>query len=203
MKVTGILILIVFIIFLEGCKSGTPDKNNKNEPYFFDKQSRLSITYSPHLKLTHKSVADTVGWSYLSQKPGYLAAQFRLSQSFQPKTNFSEATVTLGWSDNPQQTQSCFKLPSRYIFEADTIQKDGESFRYVRFGEAGAGNFYLITQYRARKWNRCYSIESVVHSTNIHNYPSKSGITEFDSLKVHKVLQSVIEGLTFISEKSS
>jgi hypothetical protein len=190
------LILSVFI-FLKGCKSDSPDKNGRELHHFSDKQSQLSITYSSELKLVHKSVADTGGWSHLSQKPGYLAVQLRLPSSFQPETNFSGATVTVGWSENQQQVQDCFDLPALHIFKADTIQKRGETFRYVRFGEAGAGNFYLTTQYRTRKWERCYSIESVVHSTNIHNYSAEAKISEFDSLQVHSVLQSVINGLIF------
>jgi len=168
-----------------------------NLEMFRDREARVVFRYPRVLQQYRSSVEDTSGWSYASTKRGNLVVQLRLGRSFQPKTNFAGATFSVGWSAEPEVVKSCLKPPMGMSIKSDTVLHNQTQFVRSRYGDAGAGNFYQTVQYRTLKNNRCYSIEEMVHSMNIHNYPPKRGINEFDSTRVWKILNTAVSTFSF------
>lgn len=168
-----------------------------NLKLFEDNDSSFVFRYPRAFQKYRASVADTSGWSYASTEKGKLAVQLKLDSSFQPKTNFSEATLSVGWSEHPKALSKCLESPVGRIIKSDTLVQNKTQFVRSKYAEAGAGNFYQVIQYRTLKNNRCYSIEEMVHSTNIHNYPPERGITEFDSARVWKILNTARNTFSF------
>ncbi|HKK44079.1 MAG TPA: MliC family protein [Balneolaceae bacterium] len=168
-----------------------------NLEMFRDEEGYFVLRYPHVLKRYRSSAADTSGWSYASTEKGDLAVQLKLDSSFQPNTNFAEATMSVGWSQHPKALKECLEsLPGMRI-KADTVMFNTTRFVRSRYADAGAGNFYQVVQYRTLKENRCYSIEEMVHSMNIHNYPPERGITEFDSTRVWKILNTAVSTFSF------
>jgi hypothetical protein len=162
---------------------------NPNDPFQFQ--------YPPKFQVYREAVSDTGGWSYASVNKGELMVQLKLKSSSQQKTNLSEATFTVGRNKNPKPLKNCLSQPEGFMIQSDTVQK--KSTKYVRsqYSDAGAGNYYNTVQYRTLRQNYCYSIEEMVHTTNIHNYPPERGISRFDSAKVWGALDSVWQSFHF------
>jgi hypothetical protein len=181
-------------------KKATPDStaiDSTRFQAFQSEQAYIALRYPPAFKTYREAVKDTSGWSYSSTKKGRLAIQLKLPRSFQPKTNFSEATFTVGWNGHPAARNQCLHSPQSPAIKTDTVTQNGITYLKSRYWDAGAGNYYYVTRYRTKKYHRCYSLEEMVHSTNIHNYPASRGIAKFDSARVQKMLHAVMRTVRF------
>lgn len=133
-------------------------------------------------------------WSSLSQATGTVYATLTLPRSFQPGTNFSEATVSFAGSTNA--TTTCTDLPNDMQIKSEVVQIGGQEFIKVEVADAGAGNFYQTTVYRRLVSDTCLSIESTIHSTNIGVYDPGT-VKEFDQTKTAALLWTVVNSLKF------
>jgi len=163
-------------------------------------QADITLHYSTAFSQYRSAVADTQGWSNSSMQKGQLALQLKLPRSFQPKTNFIAAFFTAGWNDDPQVRAHCLEAPQAgWMSKKTTVVINGVKYVMYRYGDAGAGNYYDISQYRAVRRQRCYSFDLMVHYMNIHNYPADRGITAFDSTRVQHVLHAVMQSVKFLN----
>jgi hypothetical protein len=199
-----ILIIFVGIISWWATHRNTPKSTKtgnlsvkKQVNIYVNRDIPLQFRYPPKFHTAHRDVADTSGWSYSDIHKGDLLIQLKLDSTVQSKTNLSEATFTVGRNDNANILKDCMKKPEGFMLQSKDVEKDGKEFSRSKYSDAGAGNYYTVVQYRTIRNNYCYSIEEMVHSTNIHNYPPERGISSFDSAKVWGKLDDMWQSLHF------
>lgn len=157
----------------------------------------LQFRYPSVFRVVREAVADTAGWSYSSTDKGDLVVQLKLKSSVQPKTNLEEAVFAVGRSRSSELLKDCMRKPSGFMLQSDSLRKNGRTYYYSKYSDAGAGNYYTVVQYRTIRHNYCYSVEEMVHTTNIHNYPPERGITLYDSVKVWGMLDVIWHSFRF------
>ena len=138
----------------------------------------------------------TKDWRLNSTAEGILLTMLTIPRPYQPSTNFSEAKLTIGRSTDPSAIRDCVVVET-WARTVASVTIDGYVFKKVSFSDAGAGNFYDTTSYRAVLDGDCYVIEYTVHSTNIGNYSPDQGIKEFDRANVQNELESAIQSSRF------
>jgi len=156
----------------------------------------ISMEYPDIAVIDDILAAPSYDWQYGSNVEGVRIAQFTIPKSFQPQTNFGEARITIGASTSSEALGNCSK-PVSSAADASTTHKtiNGVDYFVTTGGDAGAGNFYDITSYRAVINKTCYSIDQIIHSTNIQNYSPDAGIKEFDRQKAADILNQMIATL--------
>jgi len=164
---------------------------------YTDINKTFSITYPKDFTFivanAKSSMVPTQQWMFGSSIKGSVLATVYIPRNFQPKTNFGEAVVNVGVSADKIALQSCTSpQPNAGQVSIGNVNINNIPFSIISSTDAGAGNFYDVTSYRTVYKNKCYNIESVVHSMNIGNYPTDQGITAFDKDAVQKVLDTVV-----------
>lgn len=157
----------------------------------------FSVQYPSVFEIEESNVTASSEWSYSTAEEGVLGVKLRIPGSYQPETNFQEAVFLVGWSTAEPAVQQCLD-PAANATETKKIELNGETYAYSKQGDAGAGNFYEVDQYRTIKDGRCYSIEQMIHSTNLDNYPSDQGITAFDQEAIKELLDEALARFRFI-----
>lgn len=114
----------------------------------------------------------------VSGREGAIVSEINIPKSYMPKTNFSDAKLTINWSNQPSDIKNCH----------------GET----NTSDAGAGNFYETTTVKRIYDGDCYSFEYTIHSTNIGNYDPSQGIKEFDKVKIKSDLNGVINSFKYL-----
>ena len=132
-----------------------------------------------------------------------------IPRSFQPKTNFSEATFVVGSSADPKSIELCLRASNGETpgynpevanpVSAGRVTINGVAFSKYNLGDAGAGNYYDTTSYRTMRDGVCYAVEYTIHSTNIGNYDPSQGISEFDRAKVQGILEDIAKSFKFLN----
>ena len=74
----------------------------------------------------------------------------------------------------------------------------GTSLTVFSINDAGAGNLYDKTSYRAVRGGTCWAIEYTVHSTQIANYPDSYNLQPFDEARVKAVLDRLVGTFAFL-----
>lgn len=179
-----------------GCVEEGTEGTSDSEIYKSEDGTFL-VRYPSVFEIEESSIEESSQWSYSTAEEGNLGIKLRIPASYQPDTNLQEAVFLVGWSQKKEAVQKCLESPSGNIMKTEKITIDGVTYQHAKYGSAGAGNFYEIDQYRTRKGERCYSIEKMIHSTNINNYPSDQGITAFDKPDITELLQKAWEGFRF------
>ncbi|OHA58216.1 MAG: hypothetical protein A2571_03065 [Candidatus Vogelbacteria bacterium RIFOXYD1_FULL_44_32] len=165
-----------------------PKKYTHNNPYFtFNFPADFSLTEGGRPGFEDN-------WSTLSQATGTVYTILTLPRSFQPGTNFSEATITLAGSTSA--TSTCTDLPNEALIKSGPVNIGGVQFERAEISEGAAGNLYQTTVYRRLVNNICLSIESTIHSTNLGVY-DQGTVKEFDQSKIADLLWSVISTYSF------
>jgi len=166
---------------------------------FTDSAGTFSFMYPDTVTVSGGGVGYTQSWMNNATTSGLILAKGTLSKAFQPKTNFSEATFTVGTSPDPSAVAECLTYnPSGGPATAPTKETiNGTTYTVFHSSDAGAGNFYETTSYRTVRNNQCYAVEYTIHSTNIHNYSPDQGITEFDKTAVTNVLDGIVHSFRF------
>lgn len=172
-----------FNLFLDGeTKDIVAFNNKKVEIDSLD----LSLLYSK-LFSTEKSLPKRAGfWSEFSEVSGENNLTLYLSGDYFEGTNFSEAYITIGSSSKSGAVERCS--------EGDQVSVNGYDFAHKSREEGAAGNFYQVDSYEKVLGNSCLAIESVIHTTNIHNYP-EGAVEEIDLEMVNYLLDSVIRSV--------
>ncbi len=169
------------------------------EKQFADSAGVFTFTYPSMVTVSGSSAGYTQSWMVNASSSGLILAKATLGKSFQPDTNFSEGTFTVGTSADPSAVATCLTYnPTGGPVTPSTVQtNNGTKFSVLHSNDAAAGNRYDTTSYRTVRNNQCYAIEYTIHSTAIGNYDPKQGITEFDQTAVMDVLNGIVESFRF------
>lgn len=165
---------------------------------FTDSGNTFSFTYSPDFTVSGAGVGYTQQWMNNATTTGLVLAKLTLPKSFQPKTNFSEAKLTVGTSADPSAVASCLTDTTGTSVSKTTVTINGTTYTKFVGSDAGAGNLYQTTSYHTKRNKQCYVLEYTIHSTNLGNYSSDQGITQYDSAKVNTILDSIVQSFRFI-----
>jgi hypothetical protein len=168
----------------------TNDVTTSTEKVIEDKTHSVQLTIPNTYTVVTPTPLDP--WRVDATTAGTILIKVVTPKDYQPHTNFSEATLTVGRSSNTQEIQNCTKNPSMPHTNT-TIQ--GVPFSKYTFNGAAAGNFYETTSYRTVDAGDCYAIEYTIHSTNIGNYDPNQGIKKFDKTKIVSELEKIVQSL--------
>lgn len=133
-------------------------------------------------------------WSYGSERAGRRLLTLQLPQAFMPKTNFADASVTVGVSADKAEIGGCTIGDTE---PAIVRSVNGTTFTELDFSGVAAGNLYTTKSYRVVRNNVCLALEVSIHSTNLANYSAEQGIKEFDKTVIDAALDEVIKSFTF------
>jgi hypothetical protein len=136
-------------------------------------------------------------WSELEtgRTEGDTYVSLHIPRSFMPGTNFSEAWLSVGSSAETTAVSRCMTPPQA----GTSTQREtlgGQTYARLSQEDAGAGNFYETTSYRALENGSCWALEYTIHSTNIGNYEPGT-VTEFDKTHIENILKDIIRSFRF------
>ncbi len=144
------------------------------------------------------SLVQTQDWRLNGGVPGNKYVTISIPKMYLPQSNFSEAKLTIGASQNPKAISECFTPDNaESTTTTSTIDINGTQFKVFTFGGAGAGNLYEITSYRTVRSGQCFAIETTIHSGRIENYPESLRLHEFDKAKVANMLEKMVKTFKF------
>ncbi len=177
----------------------TPVTSNDTTTYT-DPNHVFSFSYPSIFTLSGGTMGYTQEWMNNATTTGLALVKVVVPQSFELNTNFSDARFTVGTSSHPDAVRSCLAAPA----SGSPIQKTQVSIHgvvYTKYTtmDAAAGNRYETTSYRTVHAGQCYAIEYTIHYGNIQNYPTDSGITEFNKTKVQNALETIVQSFSFSS----
>ncbi len=117
---------------------------------------------------------------------------------YSPRTNLSEAYLMLAATTDPVIVSTCTQ-PSTQVAETLTGQVTINNYAFTRseFSGAAAGNRYDQVAYRTIWENKCFEVISLIHSTNIGNYPAGT-VVEFDRAALLGKFEAVLD--TFLAK---
>jgi hypothetical protein len=106
-------------------------------------------------------------------------------------TNLGDASVSVGVSNDPTIVAACAAGRAAQGEKPDGSATLG-SVKFTRFGfeDAGAGNRYISTIYRATAGGNCYELVEYLHWAAMENF-SPGAIKEFDRAKIEGELQAI------------
>ncbi len=172
-------------------------KNKECILTFVEPNDTFTFEYNPFFHVSEGQKVPVLEWRVDAVKKGMLLASLTIPRTYMPKTNFSDARLTVGRSTDSGEIMSC-TAGSLGETKKGTEDIGGYSFTKFSFSGAGAGNFYETTSYRGLVDGDCYVIEYTIHSTSISNYPASAGIKEFAKSKIEEELEKIINSLKFL-----
>ena len=119
-----------------------------------------------------------------------------------PKTNFSEAYMTVSVDSGKNAVKTCYDNPDTASADKTlltVVTVAGIDFRRGDYSGAAAGNRYDSRLYRALRGSRCYEVALTVHTGAIGNYATGS-VAEFDKEKAFSVLQKMLGTFQFVDK---
>ncbi|MBA3789149.1 hypothetical protein H0X32_01995 [Patescibacteria group bacterium] len=140
------------------------------------------------------------GWLQSAATLGSVLVRITVPSSFEPKTNFVDATFGVGSSADRDAIAQCLMAPqsSGPVLPKTTVTIHGVEYTKFISSDAGAGNVYENTSYRTVRNGQCYGVEYTIHSSNIGNYSRDQGITAFDQAKIHAALEGIVQSFKFL-----
>lgn len=167
-----------------------------------DSAGGFSISYPVEFDIDENYLeAKSTGWAYdpeLNNTSGVQDLGIVIPSLFQPQTNFANATLTVGRSDNAMAVSNCLQIPESYgVTSTSTAMINGISFLVFTSNSAGAGNLYETTGYYALHGGQCYAIEYTIHSIQIGNYPASYNLQPFNEAMVTDVLNRIVGTFKF------
>jgi hypothetical protein len=147
----------------------------------------------------NSSPKPATGWRINSTVSGRNYFTLVVPKAFEPQTNFSDATLTVGSSANNIAIKQCLDAdPSGGPAVATSSAViNGISFTVFHTSDAGAGNFYETTSYRTLHAGQCYAVEYTIHSNQVANYPSSYNLREFNEAKATSLLDGIVDTFKF------
>lgn len=184
------------------CVAGSTSTDEQGKSTYTDNAKSFSFSYPSQFSIYGGDVGYIPDWSYLSsQTSGVILSEVYVSKTFLPNTNFSEAKFIVGASSDPDAVKKCLK-PDGVSGEngkgTEDVIIDSKNFTKSSMNDAGAGNYYEVTSYRTVYNDSCYSIEYMIHSTNISNYSPDQGVTQFNPAPIRSILGSMAESFKFL-----
>lgn len=179
--------------------TSSTDDSSRTTTYT-DPSHMFSFAYPAMFTLSGGEAGYTTDWSVESTSTGLALVKVVIPQSFEPKTNFGDAKFTVGTSADPDAVKNCLVASaSGSPVQESKVTINGVEYTKIASSGVGAGNLYETTSYRTVHKGQCYAIEYTIHSSNIGNYPTDSGITAFDKTKVQSVLEGIVQSFAFSS----
>jgi membrane-bound inhibitor of C-type lysozyme len=165
---------------------------------FTDQGNTFTFSYPSSVTVSGGGIGYTQDWMTNATTSGLVLAKVTLPSTFEPKTNFQQATLTIGTSADPDALSECttYSQSGGELTKSQVII-NGVTYEKFVTNDAGAGNFYTTTSYRTIRNSQCYAIEYTVHTTDIGNYSPDQGISAYDAAKVDSVMDSVIQSFKF------
>jgi membrane-bound inhibitor of C-type lysozyme len=171
----------------------------KNINTYTDTSKSFSFSYPNQFVLSGGDFGYSQNWTSGTTNLGILLVDVNIPRTFfTEKTNFGEAKFIVGTSANPDAVKNCLTFNNGNLATSSEITINNIKFTKMNFADAGAGNYYDTTSYRAIYNNQCYAIEYTIHSSNIYNYSPDQGVKEFDKAKVTSVLEGIVQSFKFI-----
>lgn len=173
-------------------------KNENCTETFVEKNGIFTFEYNPFFKVAEGENVPTNEWKLNSKGKGVLRASVLVPIGYLPGTNFSNARLTIGASNDPEEIRNC-KIPDVDAGEqaVNNVKIDSYDFVKIVYSDAALGNRYETISYRGIFDGDCYVIEYTIQSTNLGNYPPEQGIKEFDKEKVIDVMENIIKSFKF------
>lgn len=165
--------------------------------HFTDSNKTISFDYNSFFAASEGDKAPTTDWRVNSISKGTLLANVYVQRTFLPGTNFGDARLTVGRSNDPTQIKSCTVATSNDASKG-SVTISGYPFSKFHSSDAGAGNLYETTSYRGIVDGDCYVIEYTIHSSNIGNYSPDQGIKAFNKSEIENELQKIITSFKFL-----
>jgi membrane-bound inhibitor of C-type lysozyme len=192
-------------VIYNNCVAGTTasstgtNMGTSTEKTFTDQGNTFSFTYPSQFNVSGGGVGYSNDWMVNATTSGMVLAKLVIPSSFEPKTNFGDATFTIGTSADLSAVAECTTYAESGGAALVKSQVTINGVTYTKFvtSDAGAGNIYQTTSYRTIRNSQCYAIEYTIHSANIQNYSPDQGITAFDQNKVQSLLEAIVQSLRF------
>jgi hypothetical protein len=106
-------------------------------------------------------------------------------------TNLGDASVSVGVSEDAAIVAACNAAKAAQGEKATgTVTLGGAKFARFTFEDAGMGNRYASTLYRAVDGGACYEIAEFLHWAAIENF-SPGAVKEFDRAKIEAELHAI------------
>lgn len=115
-------------------------------------------------------------------------------------TNLGDASVSIGVSKDPTIVAACGAAKmAQGEKPAGTATLGGAAFARFTFEDAGAGNRYASTVYRAVYGGACYEIVEFLHWAAIENF-TPGTVREFDRPKIESELRAITQSFALKSK---
>jgi hypothetical protein len=179
--------------YYENTAAWQTDQNNTSGGF--------TIAYPLDFNVTDNySAAPSTDWRLNSNGvPGIQYFTLTVPQAFEPQTNFADAMLTVGASQNNTAIAECLKQDQTDgpATATTTATIRGVPFTVFTSDGAGAGNYYQTTSYRTLHAGECYAVEYTIHSGQIANYPPQYDLQPFDQEQIQSVLQRIVSTFKF------
>ncbi|MGI9118092.1 MAG: hypothetical protein ACR2IQ_00910 [Minisyncoccia bacterium] len=163
---------------------------------FVDTTKTFSFDYLKDFSAVSKIIENTPEWSmFIPDTKGNVLATVTIPRSLQPNTNFSEARFRVGVSSDKNAVAMCVKGDE--VNKGIPTKINGIDFIQFDLNEAAVGNVYETVSYRTVFKDKCYAVETTVHSSNIDNYIPEQNIKEYDHDAVSKILKDMVNSFIF------
>jgi hypothetical protein len=146
------------------------------------------------------SVAPSMDWRLgANGTPGHTFLTITIPRAFEPQTNFADAKLTVGMSQNDIAVNDCLTSDSTGLPNSSTSTAvlNGITFTVFPSADAGAGNYYQTTSYRTLHAGACYAVEYTIHSSQIGNYPPQYNLQPFNQSQIMSVLNRMVGTFQF------
>lgn len=177
--------------YYENISDWQTDSNNSN----------FSIAYPIDFSVgDNYNSAPSTDWRVNAQNTsGVKAITITVPSAFEPQTNFADAMLTVGYSNDSNAIAECLQ-PDQSGGPAQatsTANINGTTFTVFQSNSAGAGSYYQTTSYRTVNAGTCYAVEYTIHSSQIANYPSSYNLQPFNEAQITNVLQTIVDTFKF------
>lgn len=149
---------------------------------------------------TYNTKSGTDAWRVNDVNPGSKYFSLVIPRAFEPQTNFADATLTVGSSNNSKAVAQCLAPDASGgpATATTTATINGVPFTVFHASDAGAGNYYETASYRAMRNGTCWAVEYTIHSSQIANYPAEYNLQPFDKSKLTGLLDRIVNTFTFL-----
>jgi uncharacterized protein YxeA len=164
-------------------------------------QAGLSIAYPLDFTIDEtNSTAPNDNWRLNQQDPGVLVLTITVPKAFEPQTNFADATLTVGYSQNSDAIANCLvEDPGDGPATATSSAViNGINFTVFNSSDVGAGNIYKTVSYRTLHAGSCYAVEYTVHSAELGNFPPSYDLTQYSDPQIDDVMNRVVGTFKFL-----
>ncbi len=211
MKIATVALVILVIggayVFTTGFTSRKPpttpsssspviaDSDAPGYKTYTDQGGTFTFAFRSDFSVSTKAETGTA-WTAPASTAGIVLAKILVPASFEPGTNFGDATFTVGASTDPSAVATCLQSLAGGTGSA-VLSIGGTQFTKLEFQGAAAGNRYDTTSYRAVRNGQCYAVEYTIHYSVFENYP-KGAVKEFDEAKATMALDEIAKSFQFL-----